>query len=767
MGKLVASARQALQARESASRDLRERDALADSAKQLRSWESELCKRFPVQLTAAFGNPDVLKRAQSIENAGLQFDQLELMDEDQVLGSVTLAKIQQTVTLVVDASLADVNTLICGVLGLTAVRPERNPLRPEIYLHALKEAVGATQLPSKVQMDWLNCMGTPLGQELRALYAGISAKLRERGVKAAGYSVTYNPASVGRMRVLHEENVHQGHSVDQPVPVAPVSAASSVRLGRQDDALLTLDRLRRLLLGELDGVTPPTDRKAAFAQQFSREFENANGAAQEAQTDFDATVPAALEALTEMKQVDRVVQRLAQRGTPNEVAAPGDTSVAAIRSTLRRKAASVAQVLSLEVVALMVDNIARDTRLLEPVRQWVRRLEPSLLRLALGDPRFFTDKQHSARLFVQEIAHRSLGFGTVDASGFNHFLNEIEAAIIPIEHATEPQAEVFFQALTSLRAKWSSLDTQQKLQRDLAVRALQSAEARNVLAEKIAREIDAHPDSRLVPEVVIEFLCGPWAQVVAQARIAGGTGCSLADKYQALISAMLWSVHPELAPKNISKLTRLVPVLLNTLREGLETIHYPPTKASIFLESLMGLHQLAFRAASKSVGTATQTPTPVAAPLASTSRAQWLDEGDPWIAPGEAQQSNLMELSDVADAADLAVSDPATALAQAKDVLQALARAAETTVENLPLGSWVELFMQGQWSRTQLTWASPHGTLFLFTSVYGTTQSMTRRVRDKLIQAGSLRVLSGQPVVDGALDAVAQVAMQNSIDTQG
>jgi hypothetical protein len=70
-----------------------------------------------------------------------------------------------------------------------------------------------------------------------------------------------------------------------------------------------------------------------------------------------------------------------------------------------------------------------------------------------------------------------------------------------------------------------------------------------------------------------------------------------------------------------------------------------------------------------------------------------------------------------------------------------------------------------QWTRTQLTWASPHGTLFLFTSVMGTTQSMTRRSRDKLVETGKLRVISGQPVVEGALDAVAKLAMRNSMDT--
>jgi hypothetical protein len=92
-------------------------------------------------------------------------------------------------------------------------------------------------------------------------------------------------------------------------------------------------------------------------------------------------------------------------------------------------------------------------------------------------------------------------------------------------------------------------------------------------------------------------------------------------------------------------------------------------------------------------------------------------------------------------------------------------KVADAVLDDLPLGSWVELQTNGQWVRTQLTWASPHGTLFLFTSVFGTTQSMTRRSRDKLVANGGLRLVSGQTVVDGALDAVAQIALRNSVDT--
>ena len=44
---------------------------------------------------------------------------------------------------------------------------------------------------------------------------------------------------------------------------------------------------------------------------------------------------------------------------------------------------------------------------------------------------------------------------------------------------------------------------------------------------------------------------------------------------------------------------------------------------------------------------------------------------------------------------------------------------------------------------------------------------MTRRSGEKLVTAGNLRIISGAPMVDGALDAVAQQAMRNSVGLGG
>jgi hypothetical protein len=542
------------------------------------------------------------------------------------------------------------------------------------------------------------------------------------------------------------------------------------RTSAGNEALLTLDKLRRLLSGELDQQSAG-NHVADFARQFAQQFDAGRAPQDVPMPDFEATVPAAFEALTEMKQANQVVRRLEQRrdatgpaGAAIDVAGPagaatGEASVAGLRDFLRRSASGVAQALSLEVVTLMVENIARDPQLLEPIRELVRELESPLLLLSLVDPRFFTDKQHPARQLLHEITHRSMAFENVQSSGFAEFLAQVHASIVPLQAATIDNAEPFEQVLDDLRKTWQLAALQKDSAREAAVKALQHAEQRNLLAEKIACKIVAHPDAASVPVVAIEFLCGPWSQVVAQARIVGGADASAADKYQALISALLWSVHPELARKNLVKLTRLVPLLLNTVREGLDTIHYPAAKTSVFLDALMGLHQLAFRAAAKPVESAPPLQTPAQAPLAAgpaplaAPLLHRVEEGNPWVGPEEAHASNFMEMPEAQMPSAVGVMDDSL-----------VPPSSDTVQDALPLGAWVELLVNDKWVRTQLTWASPHGTLFLFTSIFGTAQSMTRRSLDRLLAGGNLRRVSQQTVVDGALDAVVQVAMRNSID---
>jgi hypothetical protein len=744
MARVVESTRRALQAREDQAHTVGERHALVEARRQLNKLDPVLCERFPKALRQSLSEGVSQEASRSLFT--VHFDQLELMDEAQVSESVERARAQQLVVTAAEAPLADLNALICAAQGLAAVNPDRNPLRPELYVQALQAVVAQMQVSHLVRRDWMWHMADGLGRELRALYLELITRLQAGGVQPAGYAIRQSSgayAYVGPLAAAAGLGQAPGFGPD----AAPRKA--------HDESFLTLDRLRRLLAGEL-GDARSASIPESFAEKFSREFDARVVEHEAPVSDFHVTVPAAFEALKEMNQVDRMMERLgAQRTRANASGKPTVAAVDAVPGAPGRAGLGLGQALSLEVVALMVDNIARDTRLLAPVQQLVKQLEPALLQLALVDPRFFSDKEHPARRLLQEVTDRSLAFETVESHGFDTYLQPLLAIAQPLASMAIDSEEPFSQALAQLTAAWQERETARQHERARAVEALRRAEQRNLLAAKIARDIGMLAQVSAVPSEVFAFLSGPWAQVMAQARMNDDSGHNDPGRYRELVDALLWSAQPELTRKNVGRLVRLIPKLLSKLREGLAMIDYPATQTSAFFDLLIKLHQQAFRVAP--AGAQEQSPKPV-------RKVVLRDDDEPWIAPSEARESGFMESAVDSVADDHPVTDAASA-----DMLaatQASEPVSPLDVSRMAIGAWVELLVAGSWERTQLSWASPHGTLFLFTNAYGGTQSMTRRSLDKLLTQGAMRVISQQTVVEGALDAVAQVAMRNSVDVK-
>ncbi len=775
MGRLVIALRQSLSLRESATRELQARDRLIESRQLLDSSADALCAQYPGALVTAFAEAQSIPGATPVAMAELHFDDLELMDEHQVSESVETARSQQLAMAAADGALAELNRLVSAALALKTVQPERNPLRPENYVKALQAVLTQMQVPTATRQDWVRHMCTALGRELHTYYGELASQLRTQGVVAAAYAVLPAPGgNTGQSQRLTASARPAVARAGGPVNATPVQRPPEASAPAQEASFLTLNRLRRLLSGELDRP-PPADPDESFADRFFREFDGpvpAGGgsragagidAAGSAISDFHPTVPAAFDALAEMGQVDDAMVRIeTRRASPGDERPSSVVPAEALRRQMHHKARGLGQALSLEVVTMMIDNIAHDPRLLEPIVEVVKSLEPPLLQLALVDPRFFSDKLHPARRLLQEITDRSLAFDAVDAQGFAVFLGALQQAVKPLGGIQIDGADPFELVLNGLMQIWQQRGLHERQQLELAMQALRQAEARNLVAETISAEIRARPDAGLVAHEVLEFLSGPWAQVVGQARILNQAGAPDPGGFVALIPVLVWSVQPGLTRKNLSELTRQVPRLVATLRQGLASIQYPAVKSEAFFEALMSLHQQALRPIAGAPAAAGQV---ASQPGATGLHGSLTDDADPWVAPLEAKASGFMEMPMDTARIGLRANGDTTSVASHADDVSATASDADTTAEaSLPLGAWVELRVGSQWTRTQLTWASPQGTLFLFTTASGSTQSMTRRSRNRLFAAGKMRVMAGHPVVDGALDAVAQAALFNSLD---
>jgi hypothetical protein len=285
--------------------------------------------------------------------------------------------------------------------------------------------------------------------------------------------------------------------------------------------------------------------------------------------------------------------------------------------------------------------------------------------------------------------------------------------------------DTFEVALIALQDAWDEAQPRSRRNRERAVRALIRAEQRNLLAQRLGRQILERPDARGAPAEALAFLTGPWAQVLAQARLTDMAAEEDPGGYGWVVSTVLWSVQSSL----VGRVAGQQQPLVMRIREGLASIDHLPADTQRWINLLAALRGLALSGLADG---------PVRPP-----RSELPPERiSTWLAPLEMHESGYVP--DVPSSSGLGDAEP--------EVLP---------VSELAIGSYVDLLGAG-WERWQLTWSSPHGLLFMFTHASGTTRSMTRAKLNHMLAQGAVRLVSAHPVVEGALDDVARAAWGNS-----
>jgi Protein of unknown function (DUF1631) len=693
----------------------------------------------------------------------VRFDQLQLLEDNQLDESIEIARAEQELSSSVEDNLPPVDALMSTVLGWITVQPQTNPVRPEVFVRALRESFLPYVKDTEVRGFLIAPAANILGVQLRKLYKDFANWLRARHVEPAGLNMSASPAD------KPERNAGLGNSV--------------VR------TLLTLDRLRRLLTGELDEESQDAVNKALGRNK-----------------DFVHTVPASVVALQDMQQVEALVQRLTERAKGGGDVTPQEQArKARLRALTDNK--QMGEAIGQEVVRLMVENLVGDERLLPKVRKLLQSLEPVLMNLAKSNAQFFNDRQHPARLFVDKLIQRSLAYTTENDEEFYRFLRAAESAIAELIDA--PQDNPPFVALIEkLEKTWAKEDASLRHRREEAARALLHAEQRYLLAQKLAEEFKEQVAGKDVPVSVLNFLCGPWAQSVAEAELTSAEGGASDPRgYRALVDDLVWSVQPSVAKRNRKRLVHIIPGMLTKLREGLSLVEFPPDLIADLFDQLIAIHEAALEGMRPSAGLGPDGK-PAGRELTVTD-SDWdvfgpsgIDaEGpDVWLGPNEAAGAGYLEQDSVfpvemlgqegedllpaVDSAKAAATPQAQAVTEpspappaatgAPSATPAAASASSAATQptavqvNAPkalsTGSWIELNLEGEWTRLQLTWASPHRTLFMFTSRGGKAHSMSQRTMEKLRAQGLMRVISDGRVVEHALDAVAELALRNSAE---
>ncbi len=338
----------------------------------------------------------------------------------------------------------------------------------------------------------------------------------------------------------------------------------------------------------------------------------------------------------------------------------------------------------LAFINALFDFIAQDQNIPPQLRPLLTILHAPYAKLALLEPRFFSDSGHPAWRLLNNLAILVIGWSPEFENAEHSVQRRIELLVNRILTDFQRDPTIF---------RVIDLEFAEYVNREIAAglanqeRTLRTSRGNEVLQQvqaQVTQEID-EPLARnpLTPKVVEVLLRSAWRNVLLVNGLRHGLDSAQFQRAKRAAQTLLWSVTPDTVQHHRTTLLQIIPKLVTELQRGLEMINYDPQKSQRLLKKLQQCHLAALRGQ------------------------------DIWSATGENTEAILENTAIVSEAAQRArETPPPKALTITNNFLW--------IAQSLPPGSWVELIEEERTKkRIKLAWKSELNGTILFVDRQG------------------------------------------------
>jgi hypothetical protein len=387
---------------------------------------------------------------------------------------------------------------------------------------------------------------------------------------------------------------------------------------------------------------------------------------------------------------------------------------------LKRKATTVTEKATIEIVALMFQAILAEERIPAGVRVWFARLQMPVLRVALDEPEFFGTLQHPARQLIDRMGSCVLGF---DASGVqaSAMESEIRRVVQVIEQYPETGRRVFQLVLEEFQ-KFLSRFLTEKGSTQRLVSVAQQVEQKETLTIQYTIELRNMLNKIKVRDEIREFLFKVWAEALAVAALRHGAQHADTLTLKRTATDLLWAASAKPNREDRARVIQALPKILRHLRQGMSLLGLPATTQDAHLKIISDILADAF-----------QSKTDVVSQEDIDDMARRLEQLEVAISDDGPEEFEL---------------DPGTLEAMLgvdASSFEMLANSGSTPSQamiawasELQLGQWFVLEHNGRVVQVQLVWRSDRRQLHLFASADGQSYLIQARRLAAYLQAGLL-----------------------------
>ncbi|MET0356761.1 MAG: DUF1631 domain-containing protein [Cellvibrio sp.] len=260
----------------------------------------------------------------------------------------------------------------------------------------------------------------------------------------------------------------------------------------------------------------------------------------------------------------------------------------------------------INLVSMMFDFILDDRNLAAPMKALIGRLQIPMVKVAIADKTFFSKGGHPARRLLNEMAMAALGWQESSDASYqgdgqrkDSLYAKMESTVQAILSDFETDMSIFNNLLTDFR---SFLEKDKRRAQILEQRTI-DAEDGKAKSERARLQVDSVlnrlTSGHDLPVPAQKLLRDAWGNVLFIISLKQGIE---SKEWQAGIRTaqqLVWSLTAPMTKENRQGLLRLVPQLLQKLREGLEDISYSPFETTQLFKQLEGLHLSRLRSVPK------------------------------------------------------------------------------------------------------------------------------------------------------------------------
>jgi hypothetical protein len=265
-----------------------------------------------------------------------------------------------------------------------------------------------------------------------------------------------------------------------------------------------------------------------------------------------------------------------------------------IRAAIDDKVVSSTDKITMDVIGLLFDYIFSDPSIPEELRSLFTRLQVPILKTALLDRSFFSDRKHPARRLLDHLAGAAIG-ATGDAGYRAAF--ELTAAGVIEEVCRDFQVDVgVFDVADRKVQEFVDAELQKgagALGTEVAAAlAAEEGEADRSAVRALIRDKLSGLD---VPFDVRSFSETIWADYLTNVRLAQGAGGDEWRRGVRTLDDLLWSLTAKERSAQKARLAKLVPAIIRNLRAGAAAVNVGDERVKPLLDAMYQLHMAAIK----------------------------------------------------------------------------------------------------------------------------------------------------------------------------